>query len=101
MLPRSVERDEDQIGISAPDRRRGVEARYVDGWRGGGRREEVDGGRRLVEEFGEAWPEAAADDGGGVEEALPEDWCGGELVASLVRMLEDNDFGSGCDWWRR
>lgn len=52
-----------------------------------GRWEEVDGGWGLVEERGETWSETAADDGGGVEEALGEDWRGGELVVRLVGMV--------------
>lgn len=52
-----------------------------------GRWEEVDGGRGLVEDRGQTWSEASADDGGGVEEAFGEDWCGGELVSCLVGMV--------------
>lgn len=60
--------------------------------------EEEDGGWGSVEEFGEAGLEAAIDDGGCVEEAFGEDWCGGEFVLCLVRMLEDEDFCFSCDW---
>lgn len=94
MLPRGVEGDEDEA-------RGGAEGGDVEGGGGGG--EEVEGRGRAVEEGGEAAAEAAGGEGGGAEEGLGEDGGGGELVAGLVGVLDDEDLGGGLDWrkWKR
>jgi len=92
VLPRGVEGDEDEVGGGAHggDVERG-------GCGGGGGGEEVERGGRAVEDWGEAATEAAGGDGGGAEEGLVEDWSGGELVACLVRVLNDEDARGGLD----
>lgn len=51
----------------------------------------------MVEQRRKAWPELAADDGGGVGEAFGEDWGCGKLVIGFVGMVEDYDMGLGLD----
>lgn len=102
MLPRGVECDHHEpLGLGPPEEIGGSELRQgeggVGGGGGGGRREEVDGGREPIEERGEPRAELAVEEDGGVEEAPGEDGDGGELVAGLVRVLEDHDPRSGRD----
>lgn len=92
MLPRGVEGDEDEVGGGAHGG--DVEGGGCGGAGGG---EEVEGGGRAVEDWGEAVTEAAGGDGGGAEEGLVEDWGGGELVASFVRVLHDEDASGGLN----
>lgn len=102
MLPRGVERDHHEpLGFGPPEEIGGSELRQGEGrgggGGGGGRREEVDGGREPVEERGEPRAELAVEEDGGVEEAPGEDGDGGELVAGLVRVVEDHDPRGGRD----
>ena len=92
MLPRGVEDDEDEVGGGAHGG--DVEG---GGCGGGGGGEEVERGGRAVEDWGEAATEAAGGDGGGAEEGLVEDRSGGELVACLVRVLNDENASGGLD----
>jgi hypothetical protein len=48
------------------------------------------------------WPgdfaaEALAGYSGCVEEGFGEDWCGGEFVFGLLRVVEDEDLGGGLN----
>ena len=95
MLPRAVERDQQQTSLAVSSQFRCVEVGDVDGRRGGGGGKQVEGGGRgrSVEEGGEAGAEAAAGDGGGAEEGSGEDGSCGELVVRLVRVMKDEDLG--------